>query len=459
MNENINRFKEMLFRKVDPGSLAIFRSLFGFIMVWEVYRYFSKGWIAKYFIVPDYTFPFMYFDWLKPLPGDGMYYLFGLIGITSFFIAIGFLYRVSAVLFFLSFTYVFLLCKTRYLNHFYLVSLIGFLLMFLPANRIFSVDHWLLKKSGKIKPNFDLRIPYWTLLIMQLQIGYVYFWGGIAKINKDWLKGSPMKDWLPPRDDFPIIGQFFHEEWMAYFFSYSGLLLDLFALPFLMFKKTRVFMMVGLAAFHLSNARLFHIGIFPWFMLGAMLIYLDPGFPKKWFVSLAKTFGEKVEIIEKKIPSSDMQFPIFKPAFYFFAVYMAIQTILPIRHFFIPGDVSWTEDGHNFAWHMKLRSKRVKMKVWVIDKATGEKWKESPYDHIERRQWRTVKARPSMLLKFSHIVKDYYKVEEGRDVEIYVESTANLNNRGYQQWIDPEVNLADQEMRLTPYPWVVPSKF
>jgi hypothetical protein len=45
------------FAPVDITSLACFRVAFGAVMVWEVYRYFTKGWIASYYIRPESTSP------------------------------------------------------------------------------------------------------------------------------------------------------------------------------------------------------------------------------------------------------------------------------------------------------------------------------------------------------------------------------------------------------------------
>jgi hypothetical protein len=65
---------------------------------------------------------------------------FIVMGLLAAAIAAGMLYRVATVLFFLAFTYVFLLDQVCYLNHFYLVCLYSFLMIFVPAHRAFSVD-------------------------------------------------------------------------------------------------------------------------------------------------------------------------------------------------------------------------------------------------------------------------------------------------------------------------------
>jgi surface polysaccharide O-acyltransferase-like enzyme len=98
-------------------------------------------------------------------------------------VMVGFLYRIAAPLFFLAFTYFFLLDQTRYMNHFYLVCLISFLMCFLPAERAFSVDA-LLRRSIRS----DV-VPAWTLWLLRAQVGIPFFYGGIAKLNSDWVHG------------------------------------------------------------------------------------------------------------------------------------------------------------------------------------------------------------------------------------------------------------------------------
>ena len=63
----------------------------------------------------------------------------------------------------------FLVEQTRYLNHFYLICLVSFVLIFIPANKAFSIDALLNKK---IKTNFA---PMWALWLLRIQIGVPYF--------------------------------------------------------------------------------------------------------------------------------------------------------------------------------------------------------------------------------------------------------------------------------------------
>ena len=118
-----------LFGQVDISTLVLFRISFGLVMLWEVTRYFENGWINSYWIRPEFNFSYWPFDF-SPLGGNGMYALFYLMGGLAVLITLGLFYRVAMALFWLCFTYMFLLEQTRYLNHFYLITLVSFLMIF-----------------------------------------------------------------------------------------------------------------------------------------------------------------------------------------------------------------------------------------------------------------------------------------------------------------------------------------
>ncbi|HEX7296478.1 MAG TPA: HTTM domain-containing protein, partial [Pyrinomonadaceae bacterium] len=259
-----------LFSPVDIAFLISFRIVFGGIMVWEVYRYFTHGWITKYFVEPALTFSYYGFSWVKPWPGRGMYIHFLVLGVAAACVMLGFLYRFAAPLFFLAFTYFFLLDQTRYLNHIYLICLISFLMCFLPAERAFSIDALL---RPKIRSDV---VPAWTLWLLRAQLGIPYFYGGIAKLNSDWIHGEPMRIWLHPFTSILGIENTFKGDFFVYFFAIGGLLLDLLVVPPLLWRRTRLFALAGAIAFNLMNAVIFDIGIFPWLMLGALFIFFPP---------------------------------------------------------------------------------------------------------------------------------------------------------------------------------------
>ncbi len=138
--------------------------------------------------------------------GQGMHLLFAVLGVLSICVALGLCYRFTSTLLFLGFTYTFLAEKAAYQNHFYLLCLISFLMIWIPAHRTFSIDSW----RGWVKS--DGTVAVWTLWLLRGQIAIVYFFGGLAKLNYDWLHGEPMRLWLAAYGDYWLIGPYVGEE-------------------------------------------------------------------------------------------------------------------------------------------------------------------------------------------------------------------------------------------------------
>lgn len=266
---------DRLFASVDNASAAVLRVAFGLVIVWEVTRYFAHGWIERYFCNPSFHFKYYGFSWVEPLSPWGMKALFVVLGLLGLLIALGLFYRIAMAAFFLGFTYVFLLEQARYLNHFYFVVLMALIMSAMPLHRAASLDAW---RKPALRAS---SMPAWCLWLLRFQIGVAYFYGGLAKLNGDWLAGQPMGLWLSRRTDFPLIGVFFDEAWAAYAFSYGGLLFDLAIVFALMAKRTRIPAAIACLGFHLMNAWLFDIGIFPWMMIAISTIYFEPDWPRR----------------------------------------------------------------------------------------------------------------------------------------------------------------------------------
>ena len=110
---------------VNNSPLIVFRIFFGLLIFFSQIRFWYKGWIESIYIDPVFHFSYYWFSWVKPI-GDYTYLIFIICLISSLFLVVGFKYRLSALILFLSYTYIELMDKTKYLNHYYLVSLILF---------------------------------------------------------------------------------------------------------------------------------------------------------------------------------------------------------------------------------------------------------------------------------------------------------------------------------------------
>ena len=432
-----------LFAPVDSASLVFFRIAFGFLMLIEVWRYLDKGWINRYFIAPDYWFHYTGFGWVRPWEGDGMVIHFYVMGVFALGIMLGFCYRLCAIGFFFAFTYVFLLEKANYLNHFYLISLVSFLLIWVSPHRALSLD-------ARLRPSIASdTVPAWMRILLVAQLGIVYFYAGIAKISRDWLSGRPLDKWLAAEDDFPLIGPLFELDVTPLFFAWSGFLLDLLAAPLLLWRRTRMIMFVFLVMFHLTNVRLFDIGIFPWLAIGMTTLFFDPSWPRRIFnwPSAGSVDGSTVNVSRRR------QWLIAAG----FCGYLAAQALFPLRHHLYPGNVAWTEEGHNFSWRMKLRSKRGTVRFRLHNPDTGMSWHANIEKYLSDRQERKMASRPLMIHHFAKYLAERAREEGHERVEVYVRSRASLNGRKLQTLIDPSVDLAAEPIRwLRADPWLVP---
>jgi hypothetical protein len=455
----LQRVCAALCKPVDISFLVFFRIVFGGILVWEAYRYFTHGWIDRYFVHPAVNFTYYGFSWVKPWPGRGMYAHFFVLGLAAACVMVGFVYRFAAPVLFLTFTYFFLLDQTRYMNHLYLICLISFLMCFLPAERAFSVDALLRRKIRA-----DV-VPAWTLWLLRAQVGIPYFYGGIAKLNSDWIRGGqPMRIWLNPLTRVPAFGHIFASDLVVYGFVIGGLLLDLLVVPLLLWRRTRPFAFAAAVAFNLINALIFDIGIFPWLMLGALFIFFPPDLVRRF----ARSFMSREDpALNEPKPAVRPQTIVATSSYSslstaqkvgagLLAAYLLFQLLLPLRHYLYPGNVSWTEEGHNFAWHMKLRTKGGAAVFTVTDPASGQTWTVKPETYLQSHQVQKMITKPDLLVLFAHHLAEEKRREGYADVEVRARVMVSLNGRQPQLLIDPNVDLAREEVSLLPARWILP---
>jgi vitamin K-dependent gamma-carboxylase len=432
---------QAFWQPVDIAWLVFFRIAFGGIMLWEVLRYFAAGRIRRYYIEPTVFFSYFGFDWIKPWPGAGMYVHFIIMGVLAACVMMGLFYRVAALLFAIAFTYVFLLDQSLYLNHFYLICLISFLMVFVPAHRAGSLDaRWGITSRSPVT-------PAWTLWLLRAQIGLVYFFGGVAKLNWDWLRGEPIRDWLAFRSSTAALGPLLAHDATVWLFAYGGLLFDLLVVPALLWRRTRMFAFVLAVLFHLTNAALFHIGLFPWLMIAATTIFFSPDWPRRWF-------GTRAGLAAAIAPPEARGAQIIGAAL--MALHLSVQVLIPLRHWLYPGNVNWTEEGHRFSWRMKLRDKAAEAQFYVTDAATGQTQLVLPQSYLKPHQFAEVVGRPDMILQFAHYLAEEARRRGGARIQVRAFVRASLNGRAPHLLIDPAANLAAVRRSLRSANWIRP---
>ncbi|HEY4286781.1 MAG TPA: HTTM domain-containing protein [Puia sp.] len=418
-------------RPIAP--LAVLRIAFGAVLFISTLRFIWKGWVDEFYVKPIVHFPFYGFEWLHPLPATGMHLVFGLMLAAALFMTLGLFYKTATALFLLCFTYVELLDKTYYLNHYYFVSVFTFLLLLVPANRALSLD-------VRRKPSLGTtHVPAWTILILQAQLLLVYFFAGLSKLTPDWLiHAMPLRIWLPANTTMPLIGPLLDKVWVAYAFSWFGAIFDLTIGIFLLNRKTRPIAYGFVVIFHVLTACLFKIGMFPWIMITATLIFWD--FANDHASTSAGTWAPK----KQKLLTLTLM------------LYFTVQLLLPFRYLLYPGRLFWTEQGYRFSWRVMLMEKAGTAFFYVKDPKTGRKGEIDNSHFLTPFQERQMSTQPDMILQFAHYLETTYRQKGFPYPQITVESYVTLNGSGSRLYIDSTIDLGHQPDNLLPKTWILP---
>ena len=292
-------------------------------------------------------------------------------------------------------------------------------------------------------------MPRWVWLVIVAQLWIVYTYASIAKLYPDWLDGTLPAILMKSKDHYWLVGEFLQKPWIRYVIAYFGLLFDLLIIPLLLWRKTRVPIVIAAVFFHLFNSLIFHIGIFPYLSLAFILFFFPTHRINKNFLKGKKPLYTKDEII---VPSYA---PLLK---LMLLGWFLVQISLPLRHWFFKDDVLWTEEGHRLSWRMMLRSKGGKSTFKVVEKGTKDTIYINNRDYLTYKQSRAVNSKPDMLWQFAQRLKEDY-ASKGKEVEIYIDSKVRVNGRRAVRFIDPKVDMANEEWKhFKHHDWILPSQ-
>ncbi len=435
-------------RQTSAAPLAVFRILFGLMLFLSMGRFWLKGWIYELYIAPRYFFSFYGFEWITPW-GGYTYLLFAMGMISALMVMLGYYYRLAAILLFLCFTYIELMDKTTYLNHYYFVSLVSFIMMFLPAHVYFSIDAY---RNAKIRCG---TVPQWCIDSLKLLVFILYFYAGLAKLNSDWLVHAlPLRIWLPARNDMPIIGFLFNYDWIPYLFSWFGCIYDLTIVFWLLNAKTRLVAYATVVVFHLLTALLFPIGMFPYVMIVTALIFFSPEFHQKSIQRLGKWVRYPTDLLFTSKPY------VYQPVsqkllLSGFTVFFVFQLLFPFRYLCYPGELFWTEQGYRFSWRVMLMEKAGSAQ-FLVKGRRGKLVYVNNTDFLTVLQEKMMATQPDMILQYAHILENYYTKQGYDSPQVFVDSYVSMNGRLGKPLIDPKTDLAQEKESFANKPWILP---
>ena len=433
--------KLFLFKKIDNAQLVVFRVFYGLLVCAEAFGALATGWVRRTFVEPKFTFSFIGFEWLQPLPGNGMYVYFAIMGALGILITLGYKYRFSAFAFAFMWSGVYLMQKTSYNNHYYLLMLLAFIMAMLPANRDISLD-------SRLNPGFRSHSMYnYIRWIIILQLFIVYTYAAVAKLYGDWLDFSIIEILMRSKKDYFLIGDFLQIKWVHKMVAGFGIFFDLLVIPALLWKPTRNLAFILSIFFHLFNSIVFQIGIFPYLSLAFIVFFYKPQTIRRIFLK-----RKKIEVDGEAIFPKNHNWIIGA-----LGIYFVVQLLLPLRHHTFPDDVLWTEEGHRLSWRMMLRSRSGNIRFKVVNKETGKFKYVKLDDHLTKKQKRKVACYPDFAWQFAQYLKKEH-AKNGEDVQVFAINRVRVNDGKFAQFIDPEVDLASVPWKhLSHNEWIRPS--
>lgn len=389
-------------------------------------RFMLQGWVETLYIKPTFFFKYTGFEWVVVPSPTMLYALFILSALSALFVCVGYHYRVAIVIFASSFTYIQLMDVTNYLNHYVLVCLVAWAMVFAPLHRCFSIDAW---RSNR---NMSSTLPREILWWFRFQFAVVYLNAALAKFTSDWLlHAQPMGIWMRARSETFLIGPFLNEAWCIYLLSWSGFLYDLLIVPFLLHKKTRAYAYVVVLVFHAMTSVFFDIGLFPFIMSIGTTLFFAPEWPR----GLAQRLGRRLKM--STVPSPK---PLPRIVLVTLLAACVLQVAVPLRHYFLEGDVLWNERGMRFAWKVMVREKNGSVTLQVIDRQSQRRWDVSPNDYLTWRQANEMSSQPDLIVQLAkHVAWDFKK--RGHDTAVYADTWVSLNGRKRAKMLDPTVDL------------------
>ncbi|OON67949.1 HTTM domain-containing protein [Hymenobacter sp. CRA2] len=447
------RLVRALFRPVDIAWLVYLRLGAGFLLALEHGGAFVWGRVRNY-TEPRFHLRYVGWEWLPHPPPTVIYIIYAAIVAAGIAVAAGWRYRWAAAVLSLGYVALLLLEETEYINHFYLYALVAAVLAVLPAHRAASAD----VRAGRVAP--AATVPAWTRAVLLFQIGLVYVFAALAKLNPDWLAARPLTVWLSAKAHYPVLGPLLTQPSTAWLMSYGGILFDALVVPLLLWRRTRVWGFAWAALFHLTNVVIFGLGTFPWAALLLTSLFFAPDFPRRLPGFVGRWFRTRVPAPATQAPAeAPAPEPADTPAQRWvligLGVFVLLQVLIPLRHFLYPADAHWTEEGHRFSWHLMLRTKDGTAR-FRVRLPNGREEVVLPEDYLTHNQLRKLTDNPDMLLQFAQLLAQDYRRRGLQPVAVYCDSQVSLNGHPPQPLVSPELNLLAQRRGWGHYAWVLP---
>jgi vitamin K-dependent gamma-carboxylase len=440
------KIESALFSYTDGFGLELFRKLFVMILIYQSYSFYKANYLEAGILAPRFLFCFQPFTFLNGTPEGLIKVLFALFMFAPIGMFFQKIFRISTLIYLISFSFFVLVEQSYFNNHFYLIILLcGIWLFYKPYGN-----------------GFNSQIQGWLPILFQFMIVLVYFYGGLAKLNADWLiRQEPVRTMLALNAQSTLIKGAHQSELVIAYYTYGGAIFDL-VIGFLLIYRRTLWLGVALnVLFHLNNAFVFNIGeggdigIFPAFMIASNVLFIPPEILKNWLRKIGIAATEK-QVAKQAV--TDMPAIPTRRIKWALIIFITLQVLLPFRYLLVGKDVDWTGQQQFFSWRMKVHSKKVDAQFFY---KASEIDSLRPYPLgriINTMQIRQMGQHANMVWQFVQFMKSDLRKKEGlTDPIIEANIRVAFNGRDFQNFVRPGTNLAKAEFSAWKRPdWIEP---
>jgi hypothetical protein len=444
--------------RVDGGSLAVVRIALGAVGVLSAVRIFAYGWIDSLYAGPTHRFTYVGFGWVPQPSAPVATGLVAVLAAAAALLALGWHTRWAAAVFLVGFAWVELIDVTTYLNHYWFVTLVAALCVVAPAGRALSLDARRARAQAQAQASPDRpgTVARGWVWLLRFQVGVVYAFAGLAKLQADWLGGVPLRLWLPARTGLPLVGPLLDRPGAAQLLAVAGAAFDCSIVPLLLWRRTRPVAWLVLVAFHVCTWLLFPIGVFPWLMIGASTVFFAPDWPRRvWSRARARRSSRPAD---PPVAAAPAPRPRWRGRLAAAAAtgWVVVQLALPLRHLAYPDDHRWTGQGYRFAWNVLLTERSGAATFVVTDPGSGRTWVADVERLYTPTQLRVMSGEPDLIHQAARTVAAEERRARGHRVEVRVDAWASLNGGPAARLVDPTVDLAAEPLDPWPDDWILP---
>ena len=334
----------------------------------------------------------------------------------AFLLAIGIQPRLGALLFLMCFGYLFLIDISFYNNHYYLWCLMAFLFVVVDTHQSYNI-------IDIIKQNFDKQITDISTQSFKILVSIVYLFAAFVKINPDWLQGYPAILWFESKGVH-------NANVLGLLMSYSGLFYDALMPILLWFFPRKAWVVIPYFAFHLINSFVFNIGMFPYIMMAAWLL-----------------FAIKNNNLSIFLPNKNTVFNLRKISLNIFFLY---NILFPLRFLIYDGRTSWHRQGYYFSWRMMLDNYKVNEFRFLVHLPSLNKSYQVKFDQLMNyRQFENTYNDAYCIWYVAQKLKtDATSKYKEKNPEVYNISTIELNQHTAKLLVLSSINLSSFNYKI-----------